>query len=190
MKDTRHIYVLLTDTGTWFTKLIRVFTRAPMNHASIALDRELTEVFSFGRKKRNNPWVGGFVKEDMTSDMFEQASCALYCCDVDQDTYERICLHIRAFEQNKHRYTYNLLGLFGVLLNTRIPRKDAYFCTQFVASVLMQNGIPISSKPPELVTPTDLEKAHCLKPLYRGSLGVYRGGLEAARTVIARLATA
>lgn len=37
----------------------------PLNHVSIALDRELTEVYSFGRKQPDNPFIGGFVKEDI-----------------------------------------------------------------------------------------------------------------------------
>jgi len=173
--NARNIYILLTDTGTWFTRLIKVFTRAEMNHASIALDPELAEVYSFGRKRPRNPFIGGFVKEDMASDLFEGASCAVYGYAVDEMTYERICRHIQEFERNKHRYSYNLLGLFGVLLRTRIPRKDAYFCTQFVASVLMENGIVICAKPPELTTPTDFERAPALKRLYSGALRQYRG---------------
>lgn len=172
--NTTNIYILLTDTGTWFTRLIKVFTRAEMNHASIALDPDLAEVYSFGRKRPRNPFIGGFVKEDMASDLFEGASCAVYGYTVDKETYERIRRRIQEFERNKQRYSYNLLGLFGVLLRTRIPRKDAYFCTQFVASVLMENGVAICSKPPELTTPTDFERAPALKRLYSGSLRQYR----------------
>lgn len=173
MKDTCHIYVLLTDTGTLFTRLIRMFTKAPMNHASIALDRELKEVFSFGRKNLRNPLVGGFVREDMTSELFGRATCALYYCSVDKKTYDRIRKHIEEFERNEHQYKYNLLGLFGVLLNKRIVRKNAYFCTQFVASVLEENGVLVSSKPSDLVTPADIERAKALSQVYRGSLQSY-----------------
>jgi len=177
---TENIYVVLTDTGTWFTRLIRVFTRAPMNHASLALDPGLAEVYSFGRKKRSNPFVGGFVKEDMASELFDGASCAVYGYAVDMETYERIRRRIQEFERNKHRYSYNLLGLFGVLLRTRIPRKNAFFCTQFVASVLMENGVAICAKPPELTTPTDFERAPALKRLYSGSLRHYRSAATPA----------
>ncbi|MBW7474658.1 hypothetical protein K0T92_07865 [Paenibacillus oenotherae] len=172
-ESQQHIYVLLTDTGTLFTKLIRMFTKAPMNHASIALDPELKEVYSFGRKNRRNPLIGGFVKEDMSSNLFDRATCALYHCTVSKGTYERIRQHMWEMERNEHRYKYNLLGLFGVLLNKRIQRKNAYFCTQFVAAVLEENGVPVSSKPSALVTPADIERAQALRQVYRGTLEEY-----------------
>lgn len=51
MSRDKEIYVLLTDTGTVLTKIIRSFTKDPLNHASIAFDQDLNEVYSFGRKK-------------------------------------------------------------------------------------------------------------------------------------------
>ncbi|MFE5317967.1 hypothetical protein ACFQ88_04555 [Paenibacillus sp. NPDC056579] len=173
MKETHSIYVLLTDTGTLFTRLIRCFTGVEMNHASIAMDRELKEVYSFGRKQQNNPWIGGFVREDMTSRMFGQATCAVYRCTVSKAVYERIRSRIREIERNEHRYKYNFLGLFGVLLNMRIHRENAYFCSQFVASVLDESGVDISTKPACLVTPADIERAQPLREVYRGCLQKY-----------------
>lgn len=173
MRKKHCIYVLLTDTGTLFTRMIKLFTKAPMNHASIAFDPELREVYSFGRKRVSNPWVGGFVKEDLTSELFRQASCVIYRVPVTSKTYKTIRARIRDFERNKHQYTYNLLGLIGVLFNWRIRRKRAYFCTQFVATVLQEGGVRLCAKPPELTTPNDLAQASALQPLYRGSLQQY-----------------
>ena len=61
----KKVYILLTDTGTLFTKLIKLYTKKPYNHASISFDLELLEVYSFGRKTARNPFIGGFVKEDV-----------------------------------------------------------------------------------------------------------------------------
>ena len=58
------IYIVLTDTGTLLSKAIGLYTRKDLNHASIAFDEELKEMYSFGRKQRHNPFVGGFVKEN------------------------------------------------------------------------------------------------------------------------------
>ncbi|TCZ80971.1 hypothetical protein E0485_01425 [Paenibacillus albiflavus] len=175
MQETRHIYVLLTDTGTLFTKLIRVFTGAELNHASIAFDQELTEVYSFGRKKISNPLLAGFVKEDLNSELFKSCECALYCCTVSSDTYEQIRSHINEIERNKELYKYNLLGLFGVLFNIQINRERAYFCSQFVATILKENGVAISPKEPVFVTPQDIEQAPVLNEVYRGCLQKYLG---------------
>lgn len=64
-RTIKTIYVLLTDTGTLFTKIIRCFTNAPYNHVSIVLDEELNEIYSFGRKNLRNPFFGGFIREDV-----------------------------------------------------------------------------------------------------------------------------
>ena len=44
------IYIVLTDTGTLLSKTIGMYTRKDLNHASIAFDEQLTEMYSFGRK--------------------------------------------------------------------------------------------------------------------------------------------
>ena len=90
MNETRRIYVMLTDTGTLFTNMIKMVTKAPMNHASIALDPELREVYSFGRKDPANPWAGGFIKEDVNGPLFKRATCAMYSVTVSVRTFERM----------------------------------------------------------------------------------------------------
>jgi hypothetical protein len=55
MTLSKDIYIVLTGTGTAFSGFIRWFTKADLNHASIAFDSELREVYSFGRKKMYNP---------------------------------------------------------------------------------------------------------------------------------------
>lgn len=59
----KQVYILLTNTGSLLTKLIKIYTKKPYNHASIAFDRNLSEVYSFGRKAARNPFIGGFVKD-------------------------------------------------------------------------------------------------------------------------------
>lgn len=48
MVEEGKIYLLLSDTGTVLTKLIKTYTKMPYNHASIAFDSKLREVYSFG----------------------------------------------------------------------------------------------------------------------------------------------
>ena len=40
MMIEKKVYILLTDTGTLFTKLIKLYTKKPYNHASISFDSE------------------------------------------------------------------------------------------------------------------------------------------------------
>ncbi|WP_424767942.1 hypothetical protein [Paenibacillus sp. sgz302251] len=167
------IYVLLTNTGTLFSKTIQLYTKNRLNHASIAFDRELTEVYSFGRKNPNNPFIAGFVKEDVRCGFFEDTTCALYRCSISQSAYIDIRKQIHHMERNCDQYKYNLLGMLGVMFNIEMKREHAYFCSQFVASVFEQSGVCLVDKPSLFVTPGDLEKTSILELVYYGKLQAY-----------------
>lgn len=182
MSRDAEIYVLLTDTGTLFTRTIKWFTKDPMNHASIAFDRDLNEVYSFGRKNPNNPFFAGFVKEDVRSEFFEHSTCALYRCTVSHGAYMNIRTQIHHMEQNRELYKYNLLGMLGIMFNIEMKREHAYFCSQFVASVFEQGGVSLVNKPSLFVRPGDLENTAMLELVYHGKLHSYTGCKEMQAT--------
>lgn len=172
----RSIYILLTDTGTIFTRLIRWYTGDPMNHASLVLGDGLKEIYSFGRLHPRNPFSGGLVMEDLEGKLFGNASCALYRCTVSEQAYEQICQRVEGMLQEKGKYKYNLLGLLGVAFNVRLERAYAYFCSQFVASVFEFGGAALTGKPAALVTPGDLALSPALRLVYRGEVrGLLQG---------------
>ena len=55
-----HIFVLLMQTGTSVAKVLHFFTRKPYNHASVALDLTLEEMYSFCRNHIHFPLPAGF----------------------------------------------------------------------------------------------------------------------------------
>lgn len=169
----KKIYILLTDTGTTFTRLIKLFTKKPYNHASISFDSELSEVYSFGRKRINNPFHGGFVKEDMNNSLFKHADCAIYSFTVTDAQVQKMKCYIKGIEEDKESYRYNFLGLFGFLLNKPINRKKAFFCSQFVASVLKECNNINFKKPLSLIAPDDLQKVSQFHLVYEGKLKDY-----------------
>ncbi len=169
------IYVLLTNTGTLFSKTIQLYTKNRLNHASIAFDQELTEVYSFGRKNPSNPFLAGFVREDVRGAFFEDSLCSLFKCTISHSTYVCIRNQIRYMEKNRDQYKYNLLGMVGVMLNIELKRDYAYFCSQFVASVFEQSGFVLVDKPALFVTPGDFEQTSKLELVYQGKLHTYTG---------------
>ncbi|ASK61515.1 hypothetical protein CFK37_04670 [Virgibacillus phasianinus] len=164
------VYLLLTDTGTLFTKVIKYYTKKPYNHASISFDPNLVNVYSFGRKNAKNPFVGGFVKENIQTGLFKQARCAIYGCNVTAAQVRKINCYIKKIEAQKHLYRYNLLGLFAVILNKPLERENTYFCSQFVATALAESEIIDFTKPLSLITPHDLQKTANFQLVYSGSL--------------------
>src|SRR5699024_1233150 len=156
-----------------FTKLIKLYTKKPYNHASIAFDPDLSEVYSFGRKSARNPFAGGFVKEDITSDLFNQADCAIYSFTITDIQWQKMYQYIQNIEAQKKHYRYNCLGLFGFILNRPIKRKKAFFCSQFVASVLKECNIVDFGKPLSLIAPYDLQNVPDFQLVYQGELKDY-----------------
>lgn len=161
----RQIYVVLTDTGTWFSQIIKLYTGHPLNHSSIALDSDLTELYSFGRKHRLNPISAGFVRERVVGDLIRSpqrpTNCAIYSCTINESTYKQIYSRIQFMDRNRELYRYNLLGVVGLAFRIRIARKNAFFCSQFVASLFQEHGERLLDKDADYTIPDDFR--HCMK---------------------------
>lgn len=167
------IYIVLSNTGTLFSKAIGMYTRKDMNHASIAFDEELNEMYSFGRKNKHNPFNGGFIREEPTGGLFRSATCAIYKCEVTCQEYNRMRNKIRRMEQYKELFKYNLIGLFGVAMNIKIEREHAFFCSQFVATMMNECQSTQLQIAPCLVQPHHFEQHSSLTLLYKGNLQTY-----------------
>lgn len=176
MEAQQSVFILLTNTGTLFTKLIQGYTRAPYNHASISFNRELSEMYSFGRKQPNNPLNGGFVKEDIQTGTFSKypnTTCVIYELQVTEREIEKMKRVLHIFIRSRNKYLYNILGIVGVALKEPIEFSNSYFCSQFVAEILDRSGIKLWDKLPALVTPDDFRQSDRLKLVYEGKLSEY-----------------
>lgn len=167
------IYIILTDTGTLLSKMIGVYTKYPLNHTSVSFEKNLQTVYSFGRKKPHNPFIGGFVKENLQDAFFKGAYCEIYSCSITPIQYELMQSYINQIEEEQKKYKYNLLGLLGIPLNKNIKRKNALFCSQFVAATFNYGGISIVNKPANFTMPRDFAETTNLNLLYAGLLRGY-----------------
>lgn len=171
--DEKKVYILLTHTGSFLSKLIKRYTKEPYSHVSIAFDMNLNEVYSFGRKRPRNPLIAGFIVEDIrngTFSMFTETTYGLYSLNVDDLQYKKLKNTMLEFEKIKQRSSYNLLGLLGVYIGYPIDRTYAYFCSQFVAAAFEKSGIEVFDKPIGLVTPKDFRTCSSLKLIKTGKL--------------------
>lgn len=172
----REIYLLLSYSGSVPSHLIHYYTKDPYAHASISLDKELKEMYSFARLKPNNPVIAGFVHEDLengTFKKFHNATCRLYALNVSDGQYRKLLAEITKFKHQRQRYSYNFIGVFGAIFNRPIEREFRYFCSQFVATVLHNSDIRIVEKPPGLTKPMDFAEHEELKLIYEGRLHDY-----------------
>ncbi len=169
----KEIYFLFTDTGTYLSKLINYFTKQELNHVSISFSNDFHILYSFGRKRPKNPFIGGFVHEDIRNECMSRAECAVYRQTISEADYQRMMTKIKAFEARKHEYRYNFIGLFGVLFNVKIERRAALFCSQFVATIIQESDKFIFDKPDYFITPADIRNHANIELVYRGKLENY-----------------
>ncbi|WP_010097680.1 hypothetical protein [Ornithinibacillus scapharcae] len=169
----RTIYFIFTDTGTYLSRMINLYTNKPLNHVSIGFDHELKEVYSFGRVNPKNPFSGGFVREDIRGDFLKDSNSAVYAFQVTEQEYIGIRHHIKEIEKRATDYKYNFIGLLGIAFKIEIRRKNAFFCSQFVATVMKDTDSFKLPKPINFITPADIRELSALQLIYQGRLGDY-----------------
>ena len=79
--EARTIYILLTRSGTWFSRLIHLATADSYTHASIGLDGPIGPFYSFARKYSHFALPAGLVEEQIGPELRtkrQQVPCCLY----------------------------------------------------------------------------------------------------------------
>lgn len=176
MNLKHYVYIMLSDTGTVLSNLIKKYTKAPYNHASLSFDLELKEMYSFGRKKPTNPLYGGFVKENIltgTYSKFKETTCVIYKLEITERELEKMKRILDVFIRNDNKFLYNILGVIGVSLKEPVEFSNSYFCSQFVAEILSRSGIELWDKLSVMVTPDDFRNNERLELIYEGKLFDY-----------------
>ncbi len=154
MLGKKKIYILLSYTGTILSRIIRLYTGDKYCHASLSLDRELNELYSFGRLNPYNPFIGGFVKEGInigTFKRFKNTKCAVYSIEVTSIQYNKIKSKLNDFKSNPEKYHFNVLGLFLSAFHIKVQREDYFYCSEFVKYLIEYADIDI--KLPDVVRP-------------------------------------
>lgn len=172
-KKDKVVYIVLTQTRTYPARLIRLYTKEPYAHTSIAFDKDLEEMYSFARKTPRNPFRAGFIQEDIKKGIFGkyvETNCSIYQLKITEQQYNHIREELKIFKENKEKYSYNFLGILGVMVNIPIHPENRYFCSQFVAYLLEQSGIHLFNKSCALVKPMDFRLCPKLKRVYKGKL--------------------
>ena len=72
--QNRQLYIVISQTGTLLSRILKQITGAEYNHASISLSRDLERMYSFGRRHPYNPFWGGFVIESPRIGTFKRFS--------------------------------------------------------------------------------------------------------------------
>lgn len=169
----KKIYLLFTHTGTYFSELLAVFSKAKYNHVSICIDDNFESFYSFGRRVVRFPLLSGFVTERLNHGIYEiykETQGCIYSLEVTNQQYENLKQMLSKYKQHRYRYGYNLIGLVGIMVNKPIRRRRKYFCSQFVSYLLDQSGIHNFNKDSCLIVPEDIEEIPNMIKIFEGRL--------------------
>lgn len=170
----KKIYIILTSTPTYLARMIRTCTKAEYSHSSIALDKELNQMYSFGRLNAYIPFWGGFTRESVdfgSFKRFKNSGVEVYSLTVTESKYKEIKRTIEKFQKTKGDYNFNIPGMFAVAFNKRIKFDNAFYCAEFVKYVLEDNNI--NTGLPDTISPEDFRNMNGLVLEYSGTLSDY-----------------
>ena len=177
----KYIYVILTQSLTKPGKIIQKFTGGKYSHASISLDKDLNEMYSFARFKYHTPLVAGFTKESITSLSLgrdEGVDVKIFRVPVTKAQYTKLERNIEYFKANSARYKYNLFGLIFYLTPFEFNIRDTYICTEFVSKCVADLGIKKKKLWKNRISPDEMINALNEYEYYCGSLLEYAKTLE------------
>lgn len=172
----KKIYLVLSQTGTVFSRILKFFTHAEYNHVSISLTADMEKMYSFGRLNPYNAFVGGFVEEGKdkgTFKRFENTKVLIFEIAVSNEKYNIIKYFIKYFVQHKTEFHYNYLGLLFACFKKDYKRKNRFYCSQFVRTCLACCNVENANELPKIIKPIDFLKLKNKRILFTGLLKNY-----------------
>ena len=131
---SKTIYIVISQTGTALSRILKFITGAKYNHASISLESDLSTMYSFGRTNPYNPVHGGFVTESPhygTFKRFSGTKVEVLSISVSEGQYINLKQMLEGMVKNKKRYHYNYLGLFLAGAKIHYRQANSYYCSEY-----------------------------------------------------------
>ena len=172
-QESKQFYIVLSQTGTVLSRLLHLVTKKEFNHSSISLNRELTRMYSFGRRNAYNPFWAGYVRESPyfgTFKRFPKTKIAVIELQTSAETYEQLTAHLEKLYEKHNKLRYDILGLLISAFGVRWRRKGYYYCSDFVKETLELCNVEGAKELDEIVHPVDFLTLPKTNVIYRGRL--------------------
>lgn len=183
------IYFALVNTPGLFASMIRKVTESDYIHVVLAMDSELKEAYSVGRRNPFVPLIAGFEKENIyqIEQAFPTARYRIVSLECTKEQKEQLRQQLKECYANRFHYHYCILGLPFILLGKPFYQKNHYTCSSFSAKILEENGIRLFEKHFSMVTPRDFYELPQTKVIYEGALQKFTGTEYTERTRVHRI---
>lgn len=169
-----YIYLVLSQTPSKFGKVIRHFANIKYNHASIAFDEELRQLYSFGRRQNKVPLNAGLVKEypeRFSLKKVANVNVRIYRIPVSREQYALGKKRIRQIKIDPDGYLYNLFSVLCYPLFRGFHTYKAYTCAEFTAHMLQFMEIALDdSKLEHQYTPEEIGSSLNQSVFFEGNL--------------------
>lgn len=171
-----YAYIVVSQTGTILSKIIRLITKAQYNHVSLSLKSDLSTMYSFGRVNPYNPVVGGLVIESPkigTFARFKETEVIIVKVEITEEQKNKLKNRLESMYRRRKLYHYNYLGLFFAALHICYKKKNCYYCSEFVRDVLIKSRIFAEEKFDKIVHPMKFLKLEEANIIYQGKLRLF-----------------
>lgn len=176
-QQNTYVYIVISQTTSRFGGMIRKVLGCYYNHASIAFDEKLENLYSFGRFKQRMPLIAGLIKEYPARFLVgnrQQVPVCIYKIPITEEQYQKGLKRIQEITEDEDEYLYNLFSVLSYPLSGGFSTYKAYSCVEFVAHMVHYMNIPLTVKKPAYAyTPEELGKALNQKIYYEGNLLEY-----------------
>ncbi|MBE6732685.1 MAG: hypothetical protein E7561_01645 [Ruminococcaceae bacterium] len=173
----KQIYIVISQTGTILSRILKLVTGAEYNHVSLALSSDLESLYSFGRKHAYNPFFGGFVTESPnygTFKRFYNTKVLVLAINVDSDRYSLMSKEIKNMLCEKSKYRYNYLGVCLAAFKICMSFNNRYYCSEFVKYFLQNFDIDGACDLPKIPQPIHFLNIPYADLVYTGKLKDYK----------------
>ena len=180
----KKVYFILTDTGTALSKIIRFFMKDEYAHVSISLDKNLNQMYSFGRINPYNPFYGGFIHEYIdkgTFKRFYKTKARILEFNVTEEQFRIVKTTISKFKRTNKDYKFNIIGLFAIYFNIKRQKEDYYYCAEFIKYVTENANLNLEL--PDLVRPENFKEIKGSTIIYEGLLQKYKPAEEEKKLI-------
>ncbi|MDE7121532.1 MAG: hypothetical protein K2O42_05165, partial [Oscillospiraceae bacterium] len=170
------IYLVLSQTGTILSRILKHVTKSEYNHASISLDKNMNHMYSFGRRNPYNPVWGGFIQESPffgTMKRFHNTTAVILRVPVSDMQYQNLKDLLTGMYTEKEKYAYNIPGLFLAGLGIVYQHENQYYCSEFVRYALTKFRIIDPGRFKPITIPEDFLKLDAYEIIYIGNLREY-----------------
>ena len=175
--NKRYVYIVISQTGTILSRIIKVLTRKEYNHASISLKDDLSVMYSFGRKYPYNPFLGRFVIESPdfgTFKRFANTEILLLKVYMGDEEYHHLSSLLSSMLENPKDYKYNYLGLYCAAVNVCHKSPNRYYCSEFVKDLLVRSNVNGAKELENIVHPMSFIGLPNSLTVYNGKLRDYK----------------